>query len=337
VRGRSLRRRCCYRAIMNPAFELDQIHRYIDHLKGDPRQLGSTAETHFFPVLQRIFFREAFEVRTNQHFADRRYPFQLVDLDQKRPDVFVDFGFSADGKAAMIPGPVIAAIEESAAAARPPSFLVLRNQPLVPGALAAYGRFGNRLRFLDFEGLKGYASEAFAMAEQRDTHRALVIVREMIEQLIAAVAAQDIDISDIEWRDMERLVHQILAGLGFHAHLTASSNDGGRDILACDILIDDVHWFNIEIKHWRDRSVGRREVSATLETALFEGRRGALLLSACPPGAAALSVRTEVYRDFLRFGSEEKIVQSCRHHVSRDGILWRPLGGLRGFLFDGTQ
>ena len=322
---------------MNPAFELDQIHRYIDHLKGDPRQLGATAETHFFPVLQRIFFREAFEVRMDQRFAERRYAFQLVDLDQRRPDVFVDFGYTVEGQAAMIPGPIVDAIEKSAAASHTPSFLVLRNQPLAAGSLAAYGTYGKRLRFLDFDSLKGYASEAFAMAEHRDTHRALVIIRDMIEHLIAAVAAQDIEIAEIEWRDMERLVHQTLRGLGFHAHMTAPANDGGRDILACDIRIDDVHWYNIEIKHWRDRSVGRREVTATLETAIFEGRRGALLLSARPPGAAALSVRTEVHRDFLRFGSEEKIVQSCRHYVSRDCALWKPLGGLRGFLFDRTQ
>jgi hypothetical protein len=322
---------------MNPAFELDQIHRYIDHLEGDPRQLAATVETHFFPVLQRIFFREAFEVRMEQRYAERRYPFMLVDLDRKRPDVFVDFGFTVDGKAPMIPGPVLSALEDSAKDPRPPSFLVLRNKPFAPGTLAAYGAYGNRLRILDFENLKSYASEAFAMAEQRDTHRALAIVRDMIELLIAAVAAQDISIADIEWRDMERLFHQTLRGLGFHAHLTAPANDGGRDILACDILVEEVHWFNIEIKHWRDRSIGRREVAATLETAIIEGRRGALLLSPRPPGAAALSVRTDVHRDFLRFGSENKIVRSCRHYVSRDGALWTPLGGLRGFLFEDTH
>lgn len=322
---------------MNPAFELDQTHRYIDHLKGDPRQLAATAESHFFPVLQRIFFREAFEVRTDQRFADRRYPFRLVDLDRKRPDVFVDFGFTVDGQAAMIPGPVLSALEETASVPNAPSFLVLRNRPLAPASLAAYGAFGGRLRFLDFDSLKGYAADAFAMAEQRDTHRALVIVRDMLEQLIAAVAAEDITIADIEWRDMERLVHQTLRGLGFHAHLTAPANDGGRDILACDILVDDVHWFNIEIKHWRHRAVARREVAATLDTAIFEGRRGALLISPRPPGAAALSVRTEVHRDFLRFGSEAKIVQSCRHYVSRDGASWKPLGGLRAFLFESTH
>lgn len=321
---------------MNPAFELDQIHRYLDHLRDQPRQLAATVESHFFPVLQRIFLREAFEVRAERRFFERRYPFQLVDLDGKRPDIFVDFAYSVEGQTSMIPGHLLEAVEASASDSRPPSFLVLRNQPLGPGWTNAYGDQSGRLRFLDLTALKVYASEAFAMAEKRETHRALVIVRDMIDALIAAVAAEDIKLADIEWRDLERLVHQTLRGLGFHAHLTPPAKDGGRDVLACDILVDDVHWYNIEIKNWRDRSVGRREVIATLETAVFEGRRGALLLSARPPGAAALSVRTDVHRDFLRFGSEAKIVHSCRHYVASRTGLWKPAGGLRGFLFDGT-
>lgn len=322
---------------MNPAFELDQIHRYIDHLHGDPRQLGATAESHFFPVLQRIFFREAFEVKTKQRYDDRLYPFQLVDLDRRRSDVFVDFGYTVDGRVATIPGPIIAALAKSASEARPPSFLVLRNQPLAPATAKAQGAFGMRLRFLDFQDLKTYASEAFALAERREVHRALMIVKEMIESLIEAIAGKAISIADIEWRDMERLVHQTLRGQGFHAHLTPPANDGGRDIVACDILIDDVHWYNIEIKHWRHRGPGRREVASTLETAILEGRRGALMLSPLPAGTAALSVRTEVHQNYLRFGSEAKIVQSCRHYVSKDRKIWQPSGGLRSFLFDGTQ
>jgi Restriction endonuclease len=322
---------------MNPAFELDQIHRYLDHLRDQPGQLASTAESHFFPVLQRIFMREAFEVRTEQQFLERSYPFLLVDLDRKRPNVFVDFAYTVEGQSTMIPGPILDAVEASASQPRAPSFLVLRNQQIGRGWKQAYGHHSGRIRFLDFSALKIYASEAFALAEKRETHRALVIVRDMIEALIAAIAAENIDITDIEWRDLERLVHQTLRGLGFHAHLTPPGKDGGRDVLACDILLDDVHWYNIEIKHWRDRSIGRNEAAATLETAIFEGRRGALLLSPRRPSPAALSVRTEVHRDFLRFGSRTNIVHSCQHYVSNRDGFWKPAGGLRSFLFEGTD
>jgi hypothetical protein len=91
----------------------------------------------------------------------------------------------------MIPSPGLEAVATSAEGPLPPSFLVLRNRPLARGAQSAYAEFGPRLRFLDFDALKSYASEAFAVTERRDTYRALVIVRDMIERLIEAVAAED--------------------------------------------------------------------------------------------------------------------------------------------------
>ena len=68
---------------MNPVYELDQIHRYIDHLAGDPKQLSETVESHFFPVLQRIFFREGFEVSPDRRVNGRNVAFLLKDLDLK--------------------------------------------------------------------------------------------------------------------------------------------------------------------------------------------------------------------------------------------------------------
>lgn len=82
---------------MNPRFELDQIRRYIAHLQSNPGQLRDTVESHFFPVLQRIFFREGLEVLNDQIVNERRFPFLLKDLDLRRPDIVVDFGYQAAG------------------------------------------------------------------------------------------------------------------------------------------------------------------------------------------------------------------------------------------------
>jgi hypothetical protein len=76
---------------MNPAFELDQVRRYIAHLQANPTLLKDTVESHFFPVLQRIFFREGLEVQRDQAVGERKFPFLLKDLDLRRPDVVVDF------------------------------------------------------------------------------------------------------------------------------------------------------------------------------------------------------------------------------------------------------
>jgi hypothetical protein len=118
--------------------------------------------------------------------------------------------------------------------------------------------------------------------------------------------------------------------------LTPSSKDGGRDILACEIQVDDVHWYNIEIEHWLGRKVGRQVVEKTLETSLREGRRGAILLSTSGVSEEALRVRTEIHENFIRIGDAEKIVTSCRHFTQAQNALWTPHSTLRSFLFEGT-
>lgn len=141
----------------------------------------------------------------------------------------------------------------------------------------------------------------------------------------------------MHWHDIERMFFRVLQGLGFHVHLTPSSKDGGHDVLACDIQVDDVHWYNIEIKHWTGQKVGARHAEKTLETALREGRRGALLLSTSGVSESAVRVRTDVHQDYLRFGDEAKLIASCHHYVEGRGGVWAQHGTLRSFLFSHTK
>ena len=83
---------------MRPAFELDQIRRYIAHLQQSPSQLNGTVESHLFPVLQRIFLREGMEVRNFQTVHERKFPFLLIDLDLRKPDVCVDFAYQSQSE-----------------------------------------------------------------------------------------------------------------------------------------------------------------------------------------------------------------------------------------------
>lgn len=83
---------------MRPAFELDQIRRYIAYLQQYPSQLNGTVESHLFPVLQRIFFREGMEVRNFQTVHEKQFPFLLIDLDLRKPEVCVDFAYQSQSE-----------------------------------------------------------------------------------------------------------------------------------------------------------------------------------------------------------------------------------------------
>lgn len=319
---------------MNPIFELEQIHRYIDHLTNDPKQLGDTVKTHFFPVLTRIFFREGFEVIEDVPLADRNFHFLLKDMDLRRPNVAVDFSYSRDGEHSMLPGFATTWAERDSEGTG--CLLILRNKPLVPGSENVLKSFGGKVRFLDFDGLKEHATKAFQESAKRERSRAITIVVEMIEQLIRAVAKENLDLSQIQWFDLERLFHRILVGLGYKAHLTPSAGDGGRDVLACDIQVDEVNWYAVEIKHWRGKKPGTREVGAFFDTTLREGRSGGLFLSTSGVTKTAAALRTQVHEDRLRFADGERLTRMCEHFVENEKGVWERHQTLRAFLFDQT-
>lgn len=161
-------------------------------------------------------------------------------------------------------------------------------------------------------------------------------VREMMEGLAVKIAEGRVTLHDLEWREVERLVGTVLQGLGFKCLITPPARDKGRDLLVCDITRDDVAWYNIEIKHWRDRSVDARSVNYCLEVALREGRRGALLVSTGGLAPAAFRARTEVHHDFIRLADQSKIVTSCRYFTNRLSGLRTEEMPVRKILFEGT-
>jgi hypothetical protein len=323
---------------MRPEFELNQIRRYITYLQQYPSQLNGTVESHLFPVLQRIFFREGLEVRNDVTVHGRKFAFLLVDLDLRRPNVCVDFAYNSDLQSteSTIPEYAFEWGDRIARGEFGERLLFLRDHRLNPAFVEKLGSYRRSISFLDFDTLQEHATKVFESYISRQQQAAVVLVIDLLDNLIRGIGMEEIPLRDIHWLDIERMVHRIFERMGFHAHLTPSSKDGGRDVLACDIKVDDVHWYNIEIKHWAGKKVGTKVIAKTLETALREGRRGALVLSTSGVSEDALRVRTEVYEDYIRVGDAKKLVTSCRHLTQSKSGVWSPHSTLRSFLFADT-
>lgn len=318
---------------MNPSFELEQIERYIDYLDKNPYQLKDTVESHFLPVIQRIFFREGFEVKPKSMIGDRKFPFVLVDLDSRRPPVAVDFHYQVDKALSVIPNFAYEWAEASKAGRRSEVLMLIRNAPLHERLLSIIEGFCGSVRFLDFAALKQYATNVFRVAEETRNSRAVVVVIEFIEKLIQGIAEEKINIQEIQWFDIERLFHRLIEGFGFHAHLTPVSKDGGRDILACEILVDGVNWYSIEIKHWKNKRPGKKEVASFLDTSIKESRKGALFFSTSGITESAIRLKTEVGHDFLRFADKSHLITSCKHYTQSANGVWAPFKTLREYIF----
>lgn len=182
---------------MNPRFELDQIRRYIAHLQSNPGLLKDTVESHFFPVLQRIFFREGLEVVRDQVIGDRKFPFLLKDLDLRRADVALDFQFQSPPTTSALPSFAFDWANDAKAGREKRTLLVLRNAPLLEGHLKAMERFDGAVRFLDFDQLQTFAEHAFEAYANRQQQRAAVLVVDMLDKLIEAIAVEQVALKDV--------------------------------------------------------------------------------------------------------------------------------------------
>ncbi len=318
----------------NPEFEIEQVERYIDYLTANTADLETTRDTHFFPVLQKIFFYQAYEVLRDVTYGDLAFPFDCIDVLGGRRRILVHFA-STRAQLSVLPAFAIK-WGQGETATSCPRLLIVQNKPNDPSLRPLTEGRSHWVSVLDFQGLKRFAREGFQSQRDRQASSAVRLVQDLMEQLAVEIARQKVAVDELEWRDLERLLGAVLQGLGYRCIVTPPAKDGGRDLVVCDITQDDVAWYNIEIKHWRDRSAGPKAIQYCLETALREGRRGALLVSTGGIGRAALRARAEVNADYMRLAGTAKVVTTCRHFVARQSGLWTEELPLRRVLFEET-
>lgn len=170
--------------------------------------------------------------------------------------------------------------------------------------------------------------------------RISAIVREMSEEMARAVARDPAALDYLEWRDLERMVHAVLQGLGFDAELTPGSKDGGKDIIVRLTEGALTRSFAVELKHWRSgKGVGVDAVRDFVSVVAREQHESGLFLSTSGYTTALTAALTEIERQRVRLGSENKVVNLCRTWVRSEGTLWQQVDGasLPELLFSDTD
>ena len=160
-----------------------------------------------------------------------------------------------------------------------------------------------------------------------------------ISHEFAKLVSQSPDVLDhLEWRDVERMMARVMAGLGFECELTPPSKDGGKDLILVWRARTGDQSFIVELKHWRSgKRVGRNSVSDFMRVIVAEARTGGLFLSTSGYAADKTEGLTEVTRDRLRFGDKSKVVLLARTYVRACSGLWSPPEVLPEVLFEATE
>ncbi|KJG55075.1 endonuclease [Photobacterium kishitanii] len=193
-----------------------------------------------------------------------------------------------------------------------------------------------KLELIDLDSLKAWVQRA-EKTENYDFKLVNILRSSLSDRLAKAIAQNPRYLMDIEWRELERVVQVVFEELGFSAELTPGSKDGGKDvILKCRISGFD-HTYFIELKHWRSQQkVGGQAAQDFLKVIMNEEVNGGLFLSSYGYCDNAFEMLTEIDRQYLKFGNQEKIVTLCKQYVKSKSGIWSPTDGLANVLFEQT-
>lgn len=118
-----------------------------------------------------------------------------------------------------------------------------------------------------------------------DEGTAAYALREAVRAWMALVAGDTEHVSDIEWRDLERMVAEALRELGFGVVLMPGSQDGGKDVVVSFSSrigpgLRAERTYYVQVKHWKSgRRVGQSSVRELVDVTMRDGVDGSLLLS----------------------------------------------------------
>lgn len=193
-----------------------------------------------------------------------------------------------------------------------------------------------KLELIDLDSLKAWVQRA-ERTEDYDFDLVNILRSSLSDSLAKAIAQNPRYLMDIEWRELERVVQVVFEELGFSAELTPGSKDGGKDVvLKCRISGND-HTYLVELKHWRSQQkVGGQAARDFLKVIVNEEVNGGLFLSSYGYCDNAFEMLTEIDRQYLRFGDQQKIVTLCKQYVKSKSGIWSPTDGLANVLFEQT-
>jgi restriction system protein len=190
------------------------------------------------------------------------------------------------------------------------------------------------LELLDIPSLRAWGSRLVQVSAQPS--KVVQVVADLSRKLAHSIAEDPKSLWEIEWRDLERVLAEVFSAIGFVVTLTPGSKDKGKDlILECRIRGDE-HSYIVEVKHWRSgKKVSKRYVSDFVKVVAREEHQGGMFVSSSGY-ASDIESLTEVERQHVKLGSEEKIISMCTTYSKRHSGLWSPPQALPEVLFANT-
>lgn len=194
------------------------------------------------------------------------------------------------------------------------------------------------IELLDLRFLKDWAKRLRYEALTQAKKEYVEITKALTNLFVARIVANPLFLSQLEWREVEKLVADLFNGLGFMVTLTPPGKDGGKDVILEYRISGETRSCIVEVKHWRSSSkVGEKKVKSFVEVVVSEKHDSGLFLSTYGFTHSAFASLTEIERCRLRVGSKQKIYSLCRTYLKAKEGLWMPPDTLEPTLYEETS
>lgn len=151
------------------------------------------------------------------------------------------------------------------------------------------------------------------------------------------IARNAMELHNVDWRDLERILREVFEGIGFETVLTRSAKDGGFDLELSTISHGEKAVYLVEVKHWSDPDrPGRGVLKDFVKVVVSREATKGLLLSSSGFTNNIYSGVSEVERQHVRLGGRSKIIGLCRTYYRLGTEIWLADDTLPQLLFEET-
>lgn len=164
--------------------------------------------------------------------------------------------------------------------------------------------------------------EIYSPEPQYDKSAVIRVIETASKAFAELICREPVRLFELEWRDLERMLATVFAGLGFEVHLTPGTKDGGKDLILRFSVHGGQRSYYVEVKHWvSGKKVGNSPIREFLSVVARDKQDGGIFLSSSGFSAAAMEGITEFERTKLRLGNGQSIVTFCRTYLNIAGYL----------------
>jgi HJR/Mrr/RecB family endonuclease len=192
-----------------------------------------------------------------------------------------------------------------------------------------------KIELVDLLFLKHWLSKIETSIDKID--EVSIIFKAVNDQIAKLIAENPNKLLELEWRDTERLVADVLSEFGFEVKLTPASKDGGKDIILECFNKQSRKSYIVEIKHWRSgQRVGSSLIKDFINVIINEKRDKGLYISSFGYTDNAFESLTEIDRQLVKFSDRNKIVGLCKLYTKKRTGIWLPEFDKEQILFEET-